>query len=312
MAGGLVGLLDDVATIAKMAAASIDDVGAAAGKASAKTAGVIVDDTAVTPTYVQGLSAERELPIIKKIAVGSIRNKLLIILPAALLLSTVAPKLVEVILICGGSFLAYEGAHKLLHHAGDDHDADAPRLLQGPEAEAKVTAGAIRTDLILSAEVMIIALKDVLHEPLVMRAAVLVIVAFAITVLVYGVVAVIVKLDDVGAHLAHRSSPAAQRVGRLLVVGTPKLLSALTVIGTAAMLWVGGHIMIASVAELGWHWPHDVVHTLEEALPDLGALSGVARWVVNTLVSAAVGVVVGMVINGVIRLLPTRGAKPGH
>lgn len=310
MSGGLIGLLDDVAAIAKMAAASIDDVGLAAGKASAKAAGVIVDDTAVTPTYVQGLSAERELPIIKKIAIGSIKNKLLIILPIALLLSSIAPKVVEVILIAGGSFLAYEGAHKLLHRKGDDANEGAS-LLQGSEAEAKVVSSAVRTDLILSAEVMVIALKEVLNEPVITRAAILFVTAFAITALVYGVVAIIVKLDDLGVNLARRSSGAAQRVGHTLVVGTPKLLAALTVIGTAAMLWVGGHIMVASAAELGWHAPHDAIVALEDALPNLGAVHGVVRWLVNTVASAIVGIAVGMVINGVLRVLPF-GRKQAH
>ena len=158
MAGGLVGLLDDVAALAKLAAASVDDVGAAAGRASMKAAGVVVDDTAVTPNYVQGLAAERELPIIKKIAQGSLRNKLLFILPAALILSSIAPTLVEIILMAGGTFLCYEGAHKIIHALkGDDHDHDVPAAMKGPDAEAATIAGAIRTDFILSAEIMVIA-----------------------------------------------------------------------------------------------------------------------------------------------------------
>ncbi|HET8931699.1 MAG TPA: DUF808 domain-containing protein [Acidimicrobiales bacterium] len=307
MAGGLVGLLDDVAAIAKTAAASIDDVGLAAGRAGSKAAGVIVDDTAVTPTYLHGLSPARELPIIRKIAVGSLRNKLLIILPLALLFSSLVPTLVEVILVAGGSFLAYEGAHKVLHRASGD-DTIEPVVLQGAAAEKQVVSGAVRTDLILSAEVMVISLKEVLHEPLVTRAAVLVVVAIGITALVYGVVAVIVKLDDLGVKLYQGSSGVARRAGRLLVVGSPKLLAALTVIGTAAMLWVGGHIMIASASELGWHFPYDVVHRLEDAVPWSGAVGGVIRWVANTLASAAVGLGVGMAINGVLRVLPFRSS----
>ena len=167
MAGGLVGLLDDVAALAKLAAASIDDVGAAAGRASMKAAGVVVDDAAVTPQYVQGLAAERELPIIKRIARGSMLNKLIFILPAALILSETAPTLVEIILICGGSFLAYEGAHKIIHALqGDDHDHDVPVAALGPEAEEKTIKGAVRTDFILSAEIMVISLKEVIDEPL--------------------------------------------------------------------------------------------------------------------------------------------------
>ena len=159
MAGGLVGLLDDVAALAKLAAASVDDVSAAAARASAKAAGVVVDDAAVTPAYVQGLAAERELPIIKKIATGSLRNKLLFITPVALILSAVAPTLVEIILIFGGLFLCYEGAHKIYHklaHHDDDHDTHAPAAALGPEAEAETIKGAVRTDFFLSAEIMVI------------------------------------------------------------------------------------------------------------------------------------------------------------
>ena len=167
MAGGLVGLLDDVAALAKLAAASVDDVGMAAGRASMKAAGVVVDDAAVTPAYVRGLAADRELPIIKKIALGSLRNKLLFILPVALLLSAVAPTLVEIILMFGGCFLAYEGAHKVIHALRhDDHDHDVPAVVQGGDVEAKTVSGAIRTDFILSAEIMVISLKEVIDEPL--------------------------------------------------------------------------------------------------------------------------------------------------
>ncbi|HEU5083097.1 MAG TPA: DUF808 family protein, partial [Acidimicrobiales bacterium] len=187
MAGGLVGLFDDVAALAKLAAASIDDVGAAAGRASMKAAGVVVDDTAVTPTYVHGLAAERELPIIKEIATGSLRNKLLFILPVAILLSEVAPTLVEIILMLGGTFLCYEGAHKIVHALkGDDHDHDVPAAVLGPDVEKATISGAIRTDFILSAEIMVISLKEVIDEPLVTRAIILVVVAVLITLVVYG------------------------------------------------------------------------------------------------------------------------------
>jgi uncharacterized protein len=238
MAGGLVGLLDDVAALAKLAAASVDDVGAAASRASVKAAGVVVDDTAVTPGYVQGLAAERELPIIRRIAVGSLRNKLLFILPVAIVLSELAPKLVEVILMVGGSYLAYEGAHKIVHALRhDDHDHDVPAVATGPDAEERTIKGAIRTDFILSAEIMVIALKEVIDEPFVSRAAILAVVAVVITVIVYGVVAGIVKMDDAGLALAGRSSPRAQRAGRALVKAMPVLLQWLSRIGIAAMLW---------------------------------------------------------------------------
>ena len=289
MAGGLVGLFDDVAALAKLAASSIDDVGAAAGRASMKAAGVVVDDAAVTPQYVQGLAAERELPIIKKIARGSLLNKLAFILPAAILLSEIAPTLVEIILICGGSFLAYEGAHKILHAlAGDDHDHDVPVAMVGPEAEAATVTGAVRTDFILSAEIMVISLKEVIDEPLVTRGIILAIVAVLITVVVYGAVALIVKMDDVGLRMAQSDSESSQRTGRSLVAAMPKVLKTLSVVGTAAMLWVGGHILLVGAEELGWHFPYDAVHDAEYAVADL-PLGGLVGWSVKTLISAVVG-----------------------
>ncbi|MEQ1785979.1 MAG: DUF808 domain-containing protein [Acidimicrobiales bacterium] len=295
MAGGLVGLLDDVAALAKLAAASVDDVGMAAGRASVKAAGVVVDDAAVTPGYVQGLAANRELPIIKQIAVGSLRNKLLFILPVALVLSEIAPTLVEVILMMGGTYLCYEGAHKIVHALkGDDHDHEAPAATLGPDAEKATIAGAIRTDLILSAEIMVISLKEVIDEPFVARALILMVVAVLITVVVYGVVAGIVKMDDAGLALAQRPSPRAQKVGRRLVTAMPLLLSWLSKIGIAAMLWVGGHILLVGASELGWHAPYDFVHDLEHGVDDAGALSGVLVWLVNTAASATVGLAVGL------------------
>jgi predicted DNA repair protein MutK len=305
MAGGLVGLLDDIAALAKMAAASIDDVGAAAGRASVKAAGVVVDDAAVTPTYVRGLAAERELPIIRKIAFGSLRNKLLIILPAAMLLSSIAPTVVEVILMFGGTFLAYEGAHKVIHALrGDDHDHDLPAAEVGPEAESRTVSGAIRTDFILSAEIMIIALKEVLEEPVVTRGVVLAVVGVLITVVVYGVVALIVKMDDIGLRLAERPSPRSQRMGRLLVAGMPKVLEWLSIIGTAAMLWVGGHILLVGAEELGWTTPYHWVHELEDAVGGVAGIGGVLAWLVNTAISAAVGFVVGAILTFVVARLP--------
>ena len=305
MAGGLVGLFDDVAALAKLAAASIDDVGAAAGRASMKAAGVVVDDTAVTPTYVQGLAAERELPIIKKIAKGSLRNKLFFILPAALLLSEIAPTIVEIILMCGGTFLCYEGAHKIIHALkGDDHDHDVPVAVLGPEAEAKTISGAVRTDFILSAEIMVISLKEVIDESFLQRSIIMVVVAVFITIVVYGLVALIVKMDDVGLSLASRESPGAQKFGRALVSGMPTLLKWLSIIGTAAMLWVGGHILLVGADELGWHWPYDVVHDLEELVHDTGSVSGVLEWLVNTAASAVIGLVVGVIVVNVVERLP--------
>lgn len=302
MAGGLFGLLDDIAALAKLAAASIDDVGAAAGRASMKAAGVVVDDTAVTPNYVQGLAAKRELPIIKKIATGSIRNKLLFILPVALVLSAIAPTLIEIILMAGGAFLCYEGAHKIIHklQGGGDHADDVPAVVKGPEAEAEVISGAIRTDFILSAEIMVIALKEVIDQGIIQRAIILVVVAFVITIIVYGVVALIVKMDDVGLALATRESQSSQRVGRALVAAMPKLLVWLAVIGTAAMLWVGGHILLVGADELGWHWPYGLVHDLESKVHGVAGIGGVLAWLVNTGISAIVGLIVGAIIATIV------------
>ncbi len=309
MAFGLAALLDDVAALAKLAAASVDDIGAAASKATMKAAGVVVDDAAVTPAYVQGLAAERELPIIRRIATGSIRNKLLIILPAALILSAVAPLLVEIILMFGGAYLAYEGAHKVWHKfKGDDHSHDVPVVLQGEEAEKATISNAVRTDFILSAEIMVIALKEVIEEPLLRRGLVLVIVALVITAVVYGVVALIVKMDDVGLRLIAGDSPSRQRLGRGLVAGMPKLLTFLSIVGTAAMLWVGGHILLVGADELGWHGPYEVAHHLEEAVHDVGGIGGVLAWLINTAISAVIGLVVGGIIVAVVNALPKRSS----
>ncbi|SDE25809.1 hypothetical protein SAMN05660485_00354 [Blastococcus fimeti] len=302
MAGGLVALLDDVAVLAKAAAASLDDIGAAAGRASMKAAGVVVDDTAVTPQYVQGLSAQRELPIIRKIALGSLRNKLLIILPAILLLSEFLDFLLTPILMVGGAYLCYEGAEKIWHRISGpaDHHATVEDAL--PD-EKTIVSGAVRTDFILSAEIMVISLNEVASEGFVSRAVILAVVAVGITVLVYGVVGLIVKMDDVGLNLAQRSGKAVAAFGRSLVKGMPKLLSVLTVVGTAAMLWVGGHILLVGTDELGLHAIYDVVHHLEEAAHDAtGALGGVVGWIVNTIGSALLGLVVGALIVVVMTL----------
>jgi predicted DNA repair protein MutK len=300
MSGGLVALLDDVSVLARAAAASVDDVGLAAGRAGAKAAGVVVDDTAVTPQYVQGLAAERELPIIRRIAIGSLRNKFLVILPAALLLSEFLPWLLTPILMLGGTYLCYEGAHKIWEKVGGHHGADGAHGAAGEPAlvdEDVVVRGAVRTDFILSAEIMVIALNEVSAEALVSRALILAVVALGITALVYGVVGIIVKMDDVGLRLAQGSSAGLARLGRGLVRGMPKLLTVISVIGTAAMLWVGGHILLIGADELGWHAPYSLVHHLEEAAHHAaGALGGLVAWLVETLASAVVGLVVGALV----------------
>ncbi|MGY1632342.1 DUF808 domain-containing protein [Geodermatophilus sp. SYSU D01186] len=312
MAGGLVALFDDVATLARAAAASVDDIGAAAGKASAKAAGVVVDDTAVTPQYVHGLAAEREIPIIKRIAMGSLRNKLLILLPAVLLLSQFLPWLLTPILMVGGAYLSYEGAEKVWHKLrghGDAHGAEEA----GPPDEDTIVSGAVRTDFILSAEIMVISLNEVVDEGFWARAVILAVVAIGITLLVYGVVGLIVKMDDVGLNLSQRSSKAVSRLGHGMVKAMPKLLAVITVVGTAAMLWVGGHILLVGTDELGLHLLYGTVHHWEEAVHEAaGAVGGVLGWLVNTLASALFGLLVGGLIVAVMSLFHRRKAGAAH
>lgn len=264
MSGGLVALLDDIAALARIAAASVDDVAAGAAKAGVKAAGVVIDDAAVTPQYVSGADPSRELPMIKKIFWGSLRNKLLIILPALLLISAFVPWAIPFILMAGGTYLCYEGAEKVWHKLRGHHtaDEDSPAVERGPEAEAKVVKGAITTDFILSCEIMVISMNEVAQDSLVSRAIILVVVALVITVAVYGAVALIVKMDDIGMHLAAKDSAGSQRTGELLVKGMPAVLAAITFVGTIAMLWVGGHIMLQGAHDLGWHAPYDIVHVL--------------------------------------------------
>ncbi len=310
MSAGLFGLLDDIATLARLAAASVDDVGTAAGRASAKAAGVVVDDTAVTPQYVHGVLAERELPIVKRIAVGSLRNKLLFILPAALLLSKFLPCLLTTILMAGGTYLCFEGAEKVYERITGHGAHDVVATEVGPDEEHSMIAGAIRTDFILSAEIMVIALNEVAAESFLPRAIILAVVAVGITALVYGVVALIVKMDDVGLALTQRASRGGQRLGHALVRAMPRLLAVISVVGVAAMLWVGGHILLVGADDLGWHPPYDLVHHLEEevhhAVAGLGAALG---WLVNTAASAVVGLAVGAVVVAVMHVLPFGRAK---
>jgi uncharacterized protein len=312
MSAGLFGLLDDVAALARLAAASVDDIGAAAGRATAKAAGVVIDDTAVTPQYVQGITADRELPMIKRIAIGSLRNKLLFILPAALLLSQFVPWLLTPILMVGATYLCFEGAEKVLGWFHRDSGHAAPTATAGPDTEKQMTSSAIRTDFILSAEIMVIALNEVTDQSFWPRLIILVIVAFVITIAVYGVVALIVKMDDVGLALAQRSSAFAQRVGRALVAGMPKVLSVLATVGTVAMLWVGGHILLVGTNTLGWHGPYGIVHHWEEAIHHaVAGIGALLAWLANTGVSAVIGLVVGFLVVGIVHVLPF-GKKAAH
>jgi uncharacterized protein len=297
VSAGLAALLDDVAALARLAAASVDDVAAGASQASVKAAGVIVDDAAVTPRYVEGFRPDRELPVIRRIAVGSLRNKLVFILPAALALSELLPGLLTPLLMVGGLYLCYEGAEKLWEAIGPRHaGTETPAAGGGPEREDELVASAIRTDFILSAEIMVIALDEVTDEPLISRALILVVVALAITAVVYGAVALIVKMDDVGVRIARTRGGTAASVGRGLVRAMPVVMSALSTVGIAAMLWVGGHILLVGLDDLGVSAPYDAVHHLEDDIRQaLGGAGGVAAWLTNTAASAALGVVAGAI-----------------
>jgi len=304
MSAGLAALLDDVAALARAAAASVDDVAAGAGRASTKAAGVIVDDAAVTPRYVQGFEPERELPMIRRIAVGSLRNKLLLILPAALALSELLPWLLTPLLMIGGTYLCYEGAEKLWEAVGGGHHAHGAAADDEPADEDALVKSAIRTDFILSAEIMVISLDEVADEPLLSRTIILIAVAFAITALVYGAVALIVKMDDAGLRLARSGEGAAATFGRGLVRAMPIVMSILSTVGIAAMLWVGGHILLVGLDELGAGFLYDFVHHLEE---DAGG--GVVGWLINTAASAILGVAVGAIVVAVLHL---RSRKAAH
>jgi uncharacterized protein len=290
MPSGLSALLDDIATIAKVAASSLDDIGAATTKAGAKAAGVVIDDTAVTPRYATGFTPDRELPVVAKIARGSLFNKIVIILPAALLLSYFLPWVITPILMVGGCYLCFEGGEKVLEmfDAHEETLAEEVAELTSADHEKTMVAGAVRTDFILSTEIMVIALKEVADLNIAMQAATLFVVAIVITIGVYGVVGLIVKMDDVGLHLATKQSVLLQRVGKFLVLGMPKLLATLSTVGIAAMLWVGGQIIL--------HGAH--IHP-----PELLGLHGRA---VAWLVDAALSGVFGLVLGGVIASLHHR------
>lgn len=305
---GLAALLDDIAAMAKLAAASVDDVAAAAGRASVKAAGVVVDDTAVTPRYVTGFSPARELPMIKNIAVGSLRNKIVFILPAILIMSTFVPWLLTPLLMVGGAYLSFEGVEKLWEKVSGHAKAEAvPVPLKGEDREKQMTAGAIRTDFILSSEIMVIALNEVATEPVLQRAIILVIVALAITAGVYGLVGLIVKMDDIGLALVERGKPLSAAIGNGLVKGMPKLLTALSLIGMIAMLWVGGHILLVGVHTLGWHEPYGLVHIAEEWVThSTGSLGGFLGWLTNTFFSSVAGLMVGAVVVLIAHFIPRK------
>ena len=305
MSVGLIALLDDVAALAKAAAASRDDGAGQAAKAGAKAAGVVIDDTAVTPRYVTGLSAARELPIIGKIAVGSLRNKLLILLPAALLLSVFLPQAVTPLLMIGGIYLSYEGTEKifelLVPNAAHQHVTELEPIADSESLEDRTVASAIKTDFILSAEIMAITLGAVPESGFWAQAFVLAIVGLVITVGVYGVVALIVKADDAGIALAQIDWPGAiggtiRWTGRALVAAMPAFLTGLGAVGTAAMIWVGGGIVLHGLEAFGIEGPSHLAHDLSErAAHAVPAFGGFVSWAVQALFSGVAGLVIGTV-----------------
>lgn len=315
---GLIALLDDVAAISKVAAASIDDVAGQALKASTKAAGAVIDDAAVTPKYVQGFHAERELPIVWKIARGSIFNKIIILLPAALLLSAFAPWLIAPLLMLGGSYLCFEGAEKVWHlvNPGETHDSEAHIHPEGDGAaleEARVK-GAVKTDFILSAEIMTIALSAIpVEDALWMKALILFVVAVLITVAVYGFVALIVKADDFGVRLA-RVGGGIGALGRGIVKFMPWFMTTLTIVGTAAMIWVGGNIVIHGLHEMGQHQPYQwIKDTALAAAALVPQAAGAVNWLVTAFFDGVFGLIWGLVLIPVASyaIIPVIGAVTG-
>jgi uncharacterized protein len=309
MATGLLALLDDVAALAKVAAASLDDAAAQATKAGAKAAGIVIDDAAVTPRYVVGFAAERELPIIWKIGVGSLRNKMLILLPGALALSAFAPWLIAPLLLIGGAYLCLEGFHKVMdlvrpHDHGDDKEgAGDSAPMDAKQLEDQKVASAVRTDFILSAEIMFITLGALTNNanpsPIWLQAIVLAVVGVAMTILVYGVVALIVKADDVGVAMAQKStSPIGRGIGRGLVDGMPPFLKALSYIGMVAMLWVGGGIVIHELYVLGWKPPELLVQGVADAVAHAApAVAGFIKWLTTSSIYAVIGLAIGAAVD---------------
>jgi predicted DNA repair protein MutK len=314
MASGLFALLDDVAVIAKLAAASADDVAAASARATTKAAGVVIDDAAVTPRYVTGFTPERELPIIWRIAKGSLRNKLLILMPGFLLLAAFLPQALTPLLMLGGAFLCFEAAEKLAEKLGfhANHAEATVEALTIREHETRMVAGAVRTDLILSAEILAIALGELGRYPLAMKAAALGVVSVAVTAGVYGFVALLVKMDDVGLKLVERGgAPAA--TGRLLVAAMPGVLSFLSALGIAAMAWVGGGIVVHGLEKAGplaviAHLVHDWSHAAGLAAPAAGA---VVEWIAAAVLSGIFGLVLGAVLAVAVTVV-RKARVPAH
>jgi predicted DNA repair protein MutK len=298
---GLLALLDDVAGIAKVAAASVDDVISQAAKAGAKAAGAVIDDAAVTPKYVQGFQPARELPIVWRIARGSIKNKLLFLLPIGLLLANFAPWVITPLLMLGGAYLCFEGAEKVYHlFVPHHHDVDEPAdLVKDPaHLEEQKVQGAIKTDFILSAEIMTIALAEIPDSNIWMEGATLAAVAIGITVAVYGSVALIVKADDLGLLMSSKGRLGLTRaLGRGIVKAMPGFLKGLMIVGTAAMLWVGGSIVLHGADVLGLSWPYDTIHHIaEDAAHAVSTAQGFVKWAVTATLDGIFGLALGLLL----------------
>lgn len=300
---GLLALLDDVAAIAKTAAASVDDVASMAAKAGSKAAGVVIDDAAVTPKYLHGFSPKRELPIIWKITKGSLFNKMVILMPLALLLNAFAPWMITPLLMLGGAYLCFEGAEKVFHwiapHADSHIEADMDVKDPAHLEETRVR-GAIKTDFVLSAEIMTIILSSIPEASFWLEAATLAVVAIAITLIVYGSVALIVKMDDIGLFMAQNAKSGAGRgFGRGLVKAMPKLMTVLSIVGTLAMLWVGGSIILhgLEVTHL-WAWPYEAIHNAAVLASNWVSTSyaGLMKWAVTAFLDGLFGLVLGLLL----------------
>ena len=292
MSVGLLALLDDVAAMVKASAASLDDIATQVAKTGSKVSGIVIDDAAVTPKYVVGLDPKRELAIIYKIAKKSLINKLVFLAPGALVLGFAAPWAITPILMCGGAYLCFEGyekVHAILTKHPVAHAAHAENMptITPEELEKIRVTSAVKTDLILSAEIIAITYATVADSDLAHQILVLGAIAIGITVAVYGFVGFIVKVDDMGLYLAKRSRIAAIRAfGRALVKGMPGFLKVLGMIGTAAMLWVGAEIIIHGIAPL-----HHELESLQHRFA-----SPALAWVVKASLCAVTGLILGWVI----------------
>ncbi len=310
---GLLALLDDVAAIVKLTAAQLDDIAAQASKAGVKAAGVVIDDAAVTPKYVTGLPAARELPIVWKIARASFFNKLIILLPVALLLNAFLPWLLTPLLMIGGAYLCFEGAEKVWHLIvpHKEHGPQQAETLDAAHLEEQRVKGAIKTDFILSAEIMTISLSQIDNDSFWIQAAALAAVAIGITALVYGAVALLVKADDFGLHLSTEANLGISRsLGRGIVKSMPSVMVVIATIGTVAMLWVGGSIIVHGVNDLGWHWPYEQIkHAASAVSGAVGTATGFVNWAVTAGLDGVIGLLFGFALIPVVNraLVPVTG-----